>query len=202
MLLNYYAQQVIVRPLVGKRAQAAAAAAATATTAARDQAILLFHEKKEPQCSLIVLRYETTEWTPAEPEDERDYELILGNLQTKHIQNMNMIIGFLSLFKNEYFIFKIKTMSKKRDKGARCDQSGKPDTIITINTILSLYPPTSRDEYKLTIENTKFRTQKELCVLEEFILRTFHRNRINGRGWFFTPAQAVLCNIEKLYIEK
>jgi hypothetical protein len=197
MLLNYYTQQVIVRPLVGKRALAA-----TAATGPRDQAILLFHEKKEPQFSLIVLRYETKEWRPAEPEDERDYELILGNLQTKHIQNMNMVIGFLSLFKNEYFIFKIKMMSKKRDKGARCDQSGKTETITTINTLLSLHPPTSRDEYKLTMENTKFRTQKELCVFQEFILRTFHHNRVNGRKWFFTPSESVLCNIEKLYIEK
>jgi hypothetical protein len=200
MMLNYYAQQVLVRPLIGRRAQAAIAASATATP--RDQAILLFHEKKEPQCSLIVLRYESKEWQPAEPEDERDYELILGNLQTRQIQHMNMIIGFLSLFKKEYFIFKIKTMSKKRDKGARCDQSGKTETITTVNTLLSLYPPTSRDEYKLTMENTKFRTQKELCVFEEFVLRTFHRNRVNGKKWFFTPAEAVLCNIEKLYIEK
>ena len=199
MLLNYYAQQVIVRPLVGKRAQAAAAAS---TTAPHDQAILLFHEKKEPQFALIVLRHETNEWRPAEPEDERDYELILGNLQTRHIQNMNMLIGFISFFKNEYLIFKIKTMSKKRDKGARCDQSGKTESITTINTLLSLHPPTSRDEFKLTMENTKFRTQKELCVFEEFILRTFHRNRVNGRKWFFTPAEAILCNIEKLYIEK
>jgi len=202
MLLNYYTQQVIARPLVGKRAQAAAGAAAASAAAPIDQAILLFHEKKEPQFSLIVLRHETNEWLPAEPEDERDYKLILGNLQTKYIQSMNMIIGFISLFKKEYFIFKIKMMSKKRDKGARCDQSGKTETITMINTLLALHPPTSRDEYKLTIENTKLRTQKELCVFQEFILRTFHRNRVNGHKWFFTPSEAVLCNIEKLYIEK
>jgi hypothetical protein len=202
MLLNYYTQQVIVRPLVGKRAQVAAGAAAASAAAPIDQAILLFHEKKEPQYAMIVLRHETNEWLPAEPEDERDYKLILGNLQTKHIQNMNMIIGFITLFKKEYFIFKIKMMSKKRDKGARCDQSGKTETITMINTLLALHPPTSRDEYKLTIENTKLRTQKELCVFQEFILRTFHRNRVNGHKWFFTPSEAVLCNIEKLYIEK
>ena len=199
MLLNYYAQQVIVRPLVGKRAQAAAAAS---TTAPHDQAILLFHEKKDPQFALIVLRHEANEWSPAEPEDDRDYELILGNLQTRHIQNMNMLIGFISFFKNEYLIFKVKTMTKKRDKGARCDQSGKTEAITTINTLLSLYPPTSRDEYKLTIENTKFKTQKELCVFEEFILRIFNLKRVNGNKWFFTPGETILCNIEKLYIEK
>jgi Cdc6-like AAA superfamily ATPase len=199
MLLNYYTQQVVVRPLVGKRLLNSSS---SSSNAPHDQGILLFHEKKDPQYSLIVLRYESKEWRTAEPEDERDYELILGNLQSKHIQNMNMIIGFISFFKKEYLIFKIKLMSKKRDKGARCDQSGKTETITAINHLLSLHPPTSHDEYKLTIENTKTRTQKELCVFQEFILRTFNRNRVNGRKWFFSPAEAVLCNVEKLYIEK
>jgi hypothetical protein len=184
---------------VGKRVLGSSS---SSSTTPHDQGILLFHEKKDPQYSLIVLRYESKEWRVAEPEDERDYELILGNLQSKHIQNMNMMIGFISLFKKDYLIFKIKLMSKKRDKGARCDQSGKTETITAINHLLSLHLPTSSDEYKLTIENTKSRTQKELCVFQEFILRTFNRNRVNGRKWFFSPAEAVLCNVEKLYIEK
>ena len=205
MLLNYYRNQLIIRPLVGRRAAAAAAASnggTAATGAPQDLGLLLFHEKKDPPYALVVLPYETREWRIAEPEDERDYELLLGKLQTNHIQNMNMVIGFISFFKKEYLIFKVKVMSKKRDKGARCDQSGKTETITTINTLLSLNAATSGDEYKLTIENTKFRTQRELCVFQEFLLRTFHRNRVNGRKWFFTPCEAILCNIEKLYMEK
>jgi hypothetical protein len=201
MILKYYAQQVISRRLVGKRAAAAAAAAASAS-APQDLGLLLFHEKKEPAYALVVLRYETREWTTAEPEDERDFELLLGELQTSHIRSMNMVVGFISLFKKEYFIFKVKVMSKKRDKGARCDQSGKTDAISTINTLLSLNASTSGEEYKLTAENTKTRTQRELCVFQEFLLRTFNRTRVNGRKWFFTPCEALLCNIEKLYLEK
>lgn len=205
MLLNYYRNQLIIRPLVGRRAAAATVASSGGTTttgAPQDLGLLLFHEKKDPPYSLVVLPYETREWRIAEPEDERDYELLLGKLQTTHIQNMNMVIGFISFFKKEYLIFKVKVMSKKRDKGARCDQSGKTETITTINTLLSLNAATSGDEYKLTIENTKFRTQRELCVFQEFLLRTFHRNRVNGRKWFFTPCEAILCNVEKLYMEK
>ena len=206
MLLNYYRNQLIIRPLMGRRAAAAASAggggAAAAAATPQDQGLLLFHEKKDPTYALVVLPYETREWRVAEPEDERDYELLLGKLQTSHIQNMNMVIGFISFFKKEYLIFKVKVMSKKRDKGARCDQSGKTETITTINTLLSLNAATSGDEYKLTIENTKFRTQRELCVFQEFLLRTFHHNRVNGRKWFFTPCEAILCNIEKLYMEK
>ena len=212
MLLNYYEQQVIHRPLVGRRAAAAAAAAsasgggggggAAASNTPEDKGILLFDKKNKDLYALVVLRYETREWTVAEPEDERDFELLLGKIQTEQIQRMNMIIGFISLFKMEYLVFKAKVMSKKRDKGARCDQSGKTETISIINSILMMNSATQSDEYKLTNENTKQRTQKELCVFQEFLLRTFHRKRINGRKWFFTPCEALLCNIEKLYIEK
>jgi hypothetical protein len=199
MLLNYYAQQVIHRPLVGRRA---AAAAAAKEKTPEDKGMLLFDKKKKEQFTLVVLRYETREWTVAEPEDERDFELLLGKIQTEQIQRMNMVIGFVSLFKMEYLVFKVKVMSKKRDKGARCDQSGKTDAISIINTILSMNPATQGDDYKLTTENTKQRTQKELCVFQEFLLRVFQRKSINGRKWFFTPCEALLCDIERLHIEK
>ena len=91
-------------------------------------------------------------------------------------------------------------MQKKRDKGARCDQAGKADTVSMINNILSLHPDTNSDDYKLTTENTKERTQKELCVFQEFLLRTFNANKVNGKKWFFTTGDAILCDIEKLHL--
>jgi hypothetical protein len=205
MILNYYSQQIIHRVLGGKRAAAAAAAMAGTGAAAaggqpEDMGMMLFHEKKD-QFELIVLRYDTPEWVVAEPEDIRDFTLLLGKLQSTQIQTMNMIVGFIAFFKREYLIFKVKMMKKKRDKGARCDQSGKTDTITMINNILMLCPETQGDEYKLTIENTKHRTQKELCVFQEFLLRTFQANNLNGKKWFFTPGEALLCNIEKLHME-
>ena len=138
MMLNYYEQHVIERPLVGRRAAAANPELESTEGTRRtpkDQGLLLFHEKKEEQYALVILRYETREWVLSEPEDERDFTLLLGKLQTVHIQNMNMLIGFVSFFKKEYLIFKVKNMSKKRDKGARCDQSGKTDTITIINNL-------------------------------------------------------------------
>jgi hypothetical protein len=202
MLLQYYSQQVIHRPLVGRRAAAAAASAASAATAPEDKGMLLFNKAKKEMFELVVLRYETSNWTTAEPEDERDFELLLAKVQTEQIRKMNMVVGFVSLFKMGYLVFKVKVMSKKRDKGARCDQSGKTDAITIINTVLSQFPATQGDEYKLTAENTKMRTQKELCVFQEFLLRTFNRKAVNGRKWFFTPCEALLCDIERLHIEK
>ena len=198
MMLNYYEQNVIERPLVGRRAAAAAAAASPDPKSPKDRGLLLFNEKKEEHYALVVLRYETREWVLAGPEDERDYELLLGKLQSDHLQNINMFVGFVSFFKKEYLIFKVKNMSKKRDKGARCDQSGKTETITIINNIIMSNVATQGDEYKLTIENTKHRTQKELCVFQEFLLRAFNATRVNGRKWFFSTAEALLCNVERL----
>jgi len=202
MLLQYYSRQVIHRPLIGRRAAAAAQESSATPSAPEDKGMLLFNKAKKELFELVVLRYETREWVSAEPEDERDFSLRLAKVQTEQIQKMNMMVGFISLFKQEYLVFKVKVMSKKRDKGARCDQSGKTDAITIINTALSLNAATQGDEYKLTSENTKFRTQKELCVFQEFLLRTFDRKAINGRKWFFTPCEALLCDIERLHIEK
>jgi hypothetical protein len=205
MLLQYYSRQVIHRPLVGRRAASAVTAGSTAKSQSNppeDKGMLLFNKDKKELFELVVLRYETHEWTSAEPEDERDFELLLAKVQTEQIKKMNMVIGFISLFKMEYLVFKVKVMSKKRDKGARCDQSGKTNAITIINTVLSLNTATQGEQYKLTTENTKLRTQKELCVFQEFLLRTFDRKAVNGRKWFFTPCEALLCDIERLHIEK
>jgi len=39
-------------------------------------------------------------------------------------------------FKNELKIFKVKNMTDPRSKGARCDQSGKSETIKLLNLII------------------------------------------------------------------
>jgi len=200
MLLKYYSQQVLHRPLIGRRAVAATAASGAAAKNLEDKGMLLFNKNKKNLYELIVLRYETHEWSIAEPEDLREFKPILDKVQTEQIRQMNMIVGFISLFKMEYLVFKVKIMSKKRDKGARCDQSGKSDAISVINTVLSMNPETQGDEYILTTENTKQRTQRELCVFQEFILRIFDRKSINGRKWFFTPCEALLCDIEGYHI--
>jgi hypothetical protein len=199
MFLEYYSQQALHRPLVGKRAAAAGAAAAGSATKPEDLALLLFNENN-PKYELLVLRYDTPNWVKGEPEDERDFGMLLSARQTEQIRGMNLIIGFVTYFKKEYLIFKVKMMQKKRDKGARCDQAGKSDTVAMINNILSLNPVTDNDEYKLTTDNTKDRTQKELCVFQEFLLRTFNANKVNGKKWFFTPGDAILCDIEKLHL--
>jgi hypothetical protein len=203
MIMEYYNKKIFRKPLVGRRAQMAAAAATSSPDySAEDKGILLFREGK-PVPQLLIMRYgaKTTMWVEAESEDIRDFSNILSNYQQKIIKNLNKVVGFISIFKNEYLVFKVKTMDEKRNKGARCDQSGKYDVINIINKILSLNPATNIEQFKFTTMNTKERTNKELCVFEELLLRTLNEHNANGKYWFLSPADAMLCNIEKLYLE-
>ena len=104
-------------------------------------------------------------------------------------EGYNNIVGFIASFKNDYNIFKVKNMEDKRSKGARCDQSGKADSLKLLNTILG--------ETKYTTGNTKGRNKVEFCILQEFILR--NNNIIHkDKKWFLTPQESIINNIEKI----
>ena len=98
-------------------------------------------------------------------------------------------MGFIADFKKDYMIFKVKQL-QKRNKGARCDQSGKIETIKLLNLIVGTQ--------KYTAENTKHINQKQLCVLQEYILRIYDYNNKDGKRWFLDPYIAILINIEKI----
>ena len=53
----------------------------------------------------------------------------------------------MSDFKNSEMVFKVKQLDKERNKGARCDQSGKKPAIELLNKIIG--------EEKYNKENTK-----------------------------------------------
>ena len=135
-------------------------------------------------------------WKIAESEDYNDFKDALEEQQNKFMpvkDKLNELIGFMNNFKKDYIVFKVKDMTKKRHKGARCDQSGKTEAIKMLNAILSktnlginLYDP--------SIEIV----QKQVCVMQEFYLRYFNKQKINNKIWYLNPSQASLINIEKL----
>ena len=128
-------------------------------------------------------------WKLAEPEDYNDLAPIIAK-NIVPIKSLNNIVGFIGDFKKDYMIFKIKQLNKKRNKGARCDQAGKGDTIKILNLIVG--------EEKYTSANTKNMNHKQLCVLQEYILRLYDYNEKNSKRWFLDPSEAVLIGIEKL----
>jgi hypothetical protein len=108
----------------------------------------------------------------------------IPNINTK----LNQFTGFMINFKKDYIIFKVKDLTKKRHKGARCDQSGKKEAIKMLNSIIG------EEKYS----NDSDINQKQVCIIQEFMLRLYNNEKKNGLYWYLTPAEAVLINIEGL----
>jgi hypothetical protein len=84
-------------------------------------------------------------------------------------------------------------MDAKRNIGSRCDQSGKINTIKTLNKIIG--------KEVFTSENTKGangRSETELCIVQEFYLRLFDKQRKNGKRWFYNAVDSIFVGVEKL----
>ena len=137
----------------------------------------------------VLLIYDNNIWKRALNEDYTDLASELKK-RVIDINNMNTYVGFIGNFKNEYNIFKVKNMTDKRSKGARCDQSGKSDAIKLLNSILN--------ESKYTNENTKGRNKTEFCIIQEMVLRFFDKNSKNGKRWFLKIDESIINNIEKM----
>ena len=130
-------------------------------------------------------------WTLATAEDKIDLQPQLAAIVNKFFpikDKLNQLTGFMINFKKDYIIFKVKDLTKKRHKGARCDQSGKKEAIKILNAIIG------EEKYS----NDSEINQKQVCVLQEFILRLYNKEKKNGLHWFLTPAEATLIDIEKI----
>ena len=147
--------------------------------------------QNEGNKQLITLSSEDKEWKLAEPEDYQDLAQQIATTAARFIpvkNKINDIVGFTTNFKKEYMVFKIKEMSKRRNKGARCDQSQKGEALLILNKILG--------ENKYDKESKMGRV--EICVLQELYLRLFDMENKNKKAWYLSPSEAVLINIEKL----
>jgi hypothetical protein len=128
-------------------------------------------------------------FTLAESEDYVDLQQPIKSLIIK-IEDYNNIVGFIGDFKNDYNIFKVKFLNKKRHKGARCDQSSKKEAIEVLNKIL--------ENETFTSANTSSMNQIQICIYQEMYLRYFNYLKKNNKHWFLTPSQAIVNNIEKI----
>lgn len=144
---------------------------------------------KDGTQKLIIQNNRNNIWNMAKPEDYSDLAPVIKE-KIVPISSLNDLVGFMILFKKEFMIFKVKQLNKKRNKGARCDQATKSDTIKILNMIV--------DEKKYTTENTKGINQKQLCVLLEFMLRLYDYEEKDGKRWFLDPFESIITNIEKV----
>ena len=108
----------------------------------------------------------------------------------QNIEDFNNIVGYIGSFKGEFNIFKVKQFDKKRNKGARCDQTGKSDAVNLLNSMIG--------ETIYTSENTKRFNQNLICIMQEIYLRMYDLEKKNSKRWFLYPGEAMINNIEKL----
>ena len=146
---------------------------------------------------MIMILNENNQWTPAEPEDQREIATSKAakDMLTFTASEYNIIIGFIGYEKsNRYLVFKTKDITSKRDTGARCDESGKIKTMQKLNEILGeeIYTKESTKAQKKGKEIISEAVgQVELCVTQEFILRYFNSIKKEGKKWFLMPELAI-----------
>lgn len=151
--------------------------------------------QKEGVQQLVVLKKQdsTRKWIEAESEDYQDLSEEIGKIAQKFLpakNKLNKLVGFISNFKKEYMIFKVKELTKPRHKGARCDQSQKGEALSILNKIIG------ENKYD---KDTKI-NRSEICILQELLLRLFNKEMKNNKIWFLSPSEAVLINIEKIQL--
>ena len=137
----------------------------------------------------FVVRDKRGLWKLAESEDIKDLESEIKRLKIE-LGDYNNIVGYIGSFKGEFNIFKVKQLDVKRNKGARCDQTGKSEALNILNKIIG------SEEY--TGENTKRFNQSLICILQEIYLRLYDLEEKNKKRWFLYPGEALLNNIEKI----
>ena len=136
--------------------------------------------------NLVIMKKDN--WEEGESED---YEDLKQQLNMLNIQNefLSEYVGFIAYFSEITYVFKVKNLNDTRSKGARCDQSGKANSLTLLNKLLG------SEQY--SIQNTKGRNQIEFCVLQEFILRYFNYMKKDNKRWFLNIGEALYTNIEK-----
>ena len=131
----------------------------------------------------------------AVPSEITDITDELTRIMVKRDQ-VNDIIGFMTLFKGKFNIFKTKVMTGKRNSGSRCDQSGKSGVLKTLSQILD-------DSSVIKDEELKNLNVIQLCSEQEFILRNYDKIRKDGKRWFLAPEEYALSKqINSAKLEK
>jgi hypothetical protein len=127
-------------------------------------------------------------WIVAKPEDKRDLQNAI--LKKYHLKsNLNQYVGFIGFETNKKFmVYKIKDTENDRSTGFRCDQSGKEKIIKLLNDI------ETDDKYapKVTKDGAF-----ELCVRQEFTLRSFENQNLDDKTWFLDTETSIINEFEK-----
>jgi hypothetical protein len=131
------------------------------------------------------------EWVIAELSEYKYFKDDIAKHMIIDKTKLNVIIGYIIMFKNVHMTFKYKDVTHARNKlGARCDRAGKADIIYMLNKLIG------KETY--TNANTEGKLlHPHLCVILEMLLRDYTRGRKDGRIYYLTPEQSILNEITK-----
>ena len=131
------------------------------------------------------------EWVIAELSEYKYFKDDIAKHMIIDKTKLNVIIGYIIMFKNVHMTFKYKDVTHARNKlGARCDRAGKADIIYMLNKLIG------KETY--TNGNTEGKLlHPHLCVILEMLLRDYTRGRKDGRIYYLTPEQSILNEITK-----
>jgi hypothetical protein len=150
--------------------------------------MMILYENEEMKTWL----FKDNKWVLGGPEDEIDAKNIFETNLEKENRGINNVIGFIGYEqKNDYMIFKVKEMDKKRTTGARCDEAPKAKRLTTLNLLIG--------EERYNKENTKKMVQQQLCCLQEFLCRYYNQIDKYDNYWFFNYEKSMLLK-EQLQI--
>jgi hypothetical protein len=148
--------------------------------------------QKEKKHQLYILDVKKQMWREAEQTDYNELTGEIKSIITKIIKSLNNVVGFIINFKGGFFVFKTKSFSDKRSKGARCDQAGKNETIKTLNLIIG--------SEKFTQKIVAGISSIELCCYLELILRYYNHEKSQNKSWFVGPEYSTMIDIENINI--
>ena len=143
-------------------------------------------------------------WSLAKPMDLPDFAPKIEEMKNKFLPSktkMNNLVGFMGEFKKDgYMVYKLKDLSNKKNKGARCDQSGKTALPNLQKIIDSLENEDDKEDYIGFMDKVKKLNHKQICIIQEMILRLFTHEKYNNKIWFLSAVEANLINVENIKI--
>lgn len=160
--------------------------------------MVLYNDKDE---KIVLLKKDNKDntWKKASLLEEKRWKENSNDYKERIKLNKQTIGTYLGFIMDS--VFKVKNIRLKRHIGATCLQSGKKKAVALLNNILEKGKPIGFDSIVYDIKgNAKELQVIDICILQELILRLYHKRKLNEKIWFMDYMNYVENNIKKFSI--
>jgi hypothetical protein len=122
----------------------------------------------------------------ADPEQYRMFSIQLEKFKIDY-SKLNVLVGFVNMFKNREMVFKVKDLRQTRNNiGARCgDSTTRADAIKLLNTLLERNLYTNKTDIRMI----------SFCVIIETLMRYYTDIGKNDKIYYLTPEKTIINDI-------